>query len=153
MALPTMFKFGDGVLYLSPPGGSPDYIRICGFTEDQLVFAKENGTTIAPDCDNPDLAPWAATDVTSLAWSFTASGILAKESLALMEDATLASVAYLVRFYVKGGGTGGGTPDRLYQGAGHVTMTLSGTRGEKRSVEISITGDGQLVKSSTTIPV
>ena len=152
MALPTPFKFGDGVLYLALPGGSPVYSKICGFTEDQLVFSKENGTTILPDCDNPDLAPWAATDVTSLAWSFTGSGVLARESLALLEAATVASVAYLVRFYIKGGGSGGGTPDRLYQGAGHVTMTISGTRGEKRSVEISITGDGQLVPSSTTIP-
>jgi hypothetical protein len=152
MALPTVFKFGDGVLYLAAPATTPTYQKICGFTEDQLEFSKETGTTILPDCDNPDLAPWAAADVTSLGWNQTFSGVIAKEALSFLEDATLSSAAYLVRFYIKGGGTGGGTPDRLYQGTGHVTMTLSGTRGEKRKVEIKIAGDGALVKSSVAMP-
>jgi hypothetical protein len=151
MALPTVFKFGDGALYLAAP--ALGFNRICGFTEDQLTFSKENGTTILPDCDNPDLAPWAATDVTSLAWSATFSGVLAKEALSFLEDATFASVAYRVRFYIKGGGSGGGTPDRLYEGTGHVTMTQSGNRGEKRTIEISIVGDGALVRSSVAMPV
>lgn len=156
MARPTTLRFGAAELWLSDAGSSPDQlIKICGLNEMSLEVAKETNDVTVPDCDDPDAPSWTQRDVVALAWTMSGSGILAQESLSLIEDITWQSNASDVRLVLVGGGDILGE-DRYYQGRGHAAFNISGSRGEKIQIEVSIEGDGELVivgSSAVTVPV
>lgn len=152
MAQPTTFKFGAGLFYLGDGGGTEVFTKLCGFTDMALEINKDTTDSTVPDCDNPDSAAWATSDVKSQSWKMSFEGFAAKDALPLIEAAALAGVSRNIKLYVKGAGAGGGTPDRLYAGAAHVTMKLNGKLGEKWKVSVDVSGDGALASTSTTIP-
>ncbi len=152
MAIPTTFKFGAGLFYLGDGAPAEVFTKVCGFTSMELQISKDTNDSAVPDCDNPDAPVWKTADVTSQGWNMKFEGVAAKASLPLIETATFASVARGARLYLKDAGVGAGTPDRLYAGKAHVTMSISGKIGEKWQVSVEVTGDGALESTSVTIP-
>lgn len=149
MAAPTTFRFGAGVFSIGD-GATPTelFTKICGFTEYTLAVEKETNDTTVPDCDDPDAAAWTERDVVSQAWSATCSGVLAKEALPLLEAATFQSAPTNIRFDLIGAGTGTGTPNKRYTGRAHIRHTITGSRGEKVQVEVTVEGDGALIATN-----
>lgn len=148
MAAPQTLRFGAGALYIGDGATSTEvFTKLCGFTEMELTLDKETNDTNVPDCDDPDAAAWVERDVVSLSWSMSFSGVLAKAALPLLEDATFSSAPVNIRLDLAGGGTGTGTPNRRYAGRAHISHNISGSRGEKWQVEVTVTGDGELLKS------
>ncbi len=152
MAQPTVFKFGAGVFYLGDGAPTEVFAKLCGFTSMSLEISKDTNDSAVPDCDNPDAAIWASSDVRTQSWKMSVEGFAAKDAIPLIEDATFASSTRGVRLYIKGMGVGAGTPDRLYAGKAHVTMKLDGKLGDKWQVSVDIVGDGALAATSVTIP-
>ncbi|HZH10546.1 MAG TPA: phage tail tube protein [Microvirga sp.] len=148
MAAPTTLRFGAGAFYIGD-GATPTevFAKVCGFTEMELTIDKETNDTTVPDCDDPDAAAWTERDVVALAWSMTFSGVLAKEALPLLEDATFSSAPTNVRLDLAGAGEGSGTPNKRYAGRAHINHSITGARGEKWQVSVTVTGDGELVRS------
>ncbi len=149
MAQPTVFSFGKGLVYLGD-AASPDEIftKLCGFNSIGLQIEKDTNDVTIPDCDDPDLAAWRATDVLALGWTAEFEGILAKEAEPLLWAAVNSSEARSIRIRIIGGGTGSGTPDLEFSGKAHIAENISGARGEKYQVSVTATGDGALVRAS-----
>lgn len=147
MAAPQTLRFGAGAFYIGDGAETEVFSKICGFTEMELTIDKETNDTTVPDCDSPDNASWTERDVVALAWSMTFSGVLAKEALPLLEDATFSSAAANVRLDLAGAGEGTGTPVKRYAGRAHINHSITGTRGEKWQVSVTVTGDGELLRS------
>lgn len=152
MATPTTFKFGAGLLYIGDGSATPVYTKVCGMTEWSLSIEKSTNDAAVPDCADPDAPAWNIADVTAMGWSVSASGFAATDAVPIIEAATFATVSRPVRLYLKGGGTGTGTPDRLYSGLAHIRHEISASLGERVQMSIEITGDGALTATSTTIP-
>ena len=153
MAIPTTFKYGAGMFYLGDGATTEVFTKLCGFTSMELQISKDTNDAAVPDCDDPDAAIWSVADVTSQSWTMNFEGFAAKDSLPLIEAATMSSATRGVRFHIKGSGVGAGTPERLYSGKAHVTMSISGSVGEKWQVSVEVTGDGPLTVSSVATPV
>lgn len=152
MAQPATFRFGAGLFYLGDGGSSEEWDKICGFTSMELEISKETNDSTVPDCADPDAAVWSSADVVSQSWKMTVEGFAAVDALPLIESAVFDATSRNVRLYIDGGGTGSGTPDRLYAGAAHVTMKLGGKRGERWQVTVDVVGDGALAATSVAIP-
>ncbi len=151
MAKPTVISFGAGKFWLGD-GDEPElFVAPCGFTQGELKIDKSLNDVTIPDCDNPDLPAWTGNDVASQSWTMSFQGVLAKESLPLYESVVFSSKAVSVRQEFKGLGTGVGTPDKRYAGKGHVTMTVTSQLGNKTTVQIDVTGDGELTASNIAI--
>lgn len=152
MAKPTVLSFGAGKFWIGD-GGSPElFLAPCGFTQGELAVDKSLNDTTIPDCDDPDAPAWSGNDVQSVSWTMQFQGILAKESLPIYENATFNMKSVRVRQEFKGLGSGAGTPDKRYEGLGHVTMTITSQLGQKIQIQVNVTGDGELVKSNILMP-
>jgi hypothetical protein len=148
MAQPTVTSFGKGILYIGD-GAEPEvFNKICGFNSLSLAVEKDTNDVTIPDCDDPDAAAWRATDVLSLAWNAEAEGIMAKEAEPLIWAATNKGTPTNIRLRLIGQGTGSGTPDLQFAGAGHVAHSITGERGSKWQVAVTVTGDGALTRTN-----
>lgn len=151
MAKPTVVSYGAGKFWIGD-GADPElFVAPCGFTQGELKIDKSLNDTTIPDCDDPDLPAWVGNDVASQSWTMSFQGVLAKESLPAYEAAVFGSKSVNVRQEFKGLGTGVGTPDKRYSGAGHVTMSITSQLGNKTAVQIDVTGDGPLSASNIAI--
>lgn len=151
MAQPTTFRFGAVSFWISDAGSSPDqFVKICGLNELNLELTKESNDVTVPDCDDPDGSSWTGRDVLALSWNINGSGTIAKESLSLLEDVTWQSNTCRVRFVIEDAGENIFDPDRTYEGDGHVSFSISGSRGEKIQIEVTVEGDGELLVNGGT---
>jgi hypothetical protein len=143
MAAPTTHRFGKGIFYVesSTPG---TYTKICGFTSAELIMNTDLADTVVPDCDAPDTAAWTARDAVSQSWSMSFDGVLAKEATELLEGEWLSGTSSNVRWRIVDGGTGSGTPDRQYAGAGFITLGIAAERGTRMTRTVSVQSDGAL---------
>lgn len=149
MAQPTVLSFGKGIFFLGD-GATPTevFTKICGFNSMGLQIQKDTNDVTIPDCDDPDAPAWKATDVLNLAWSLTFEGIMAKEAEPLLWAATSRGVSTNIRQRLVGFGAGAGTPDLQFTGKGHVSHEITGQRGSKWQVKVTVTGDGALARAS-----
>lgn len=148
MAIPTVISFGKGVVFLGDGEAVETFTKVCGFNAMTITLEKDTNDVVVPDCDDPDAAPWKGTDVASLGWSASFEGVFTKESDPLIWDAVNTSVSRNLRFRLIGAGSGGATPDLQFTGKGHMVYELSGTRGEKWTNTVEVTGDGPLARAS-----
>ncbi|MGF7053987.1 hypothetical protein GGC47_003175 [Bosea sp. OAE752] len=149
MAQPIVLSFGKGLFFLGD-GAAVDEVfqKICGFNSMGLQIQKDTNDVTIPDCDNPDDPAWKATDVLSLSWSMNFEGVMAKEAEPLLWAATNRGVSTNVRQRLLTFGTGAGTPDLEFSGKGHVSHEITGQRGNKWEVKVTIVGDGALARAS-----
>lgn len=152
MAKPTTSTYGAGKFWIGDDDPeTPTFTAPCGFTQGELKIDKSLNDTTVPDCDDPDAPAWVENDVQSQSWTMSFQGVLATESVPIYEAAVLSSKSVPVRQEFKGLGTGSGTPDKRYEGNGHITMTITSQLGQKTAVQIDVTGDGPLTPTSITI--
>lgn len=148
MAQPTVTSFGKGILYIGDGAGPEVFTKICGFNSISLSIEKDTNDVTIPDCDDPDAPAWKSTDVLALAWSAEAEGIMAKEAEPLIWAATNKGTPTNIRLRLIGSGTGSGTPDLQFSGAAHVAHSITGERGSKWQVSLTVTGDGALTRAN-----
>lgn len=149
MAAPVTLRFGDGYIELGD-GATPTevFTKVCGFTEIQMTFEKELNDTVVPDCDDPDAPAWTQRDAVSQSASFSCSGVAGVAAIPLMQSAFADGASRNTRIRLVGGGSGGGTPDRLISGKFHTKYSLSGQRGERWQVEFSGESDGAVTNAA-----
>lgn len=153
MATPVTTRFGAGVLYLGN-GATPTEVfnKVCGMKNIQFQFDKKTNEVAVPDCDDPDAPVWDERDVVSQSASFSASGVLAKDALPLIQAAFAASTSRNFRFDLAGFGSGGGTPNLRIAGKFHIKYTIKGERGTKFELEFSGESDGEVTQTSVAAP-
>jgi hypothetical protein len=86
MAQPTTTKGGRFrvLLETATPG---TFAAPCGFLSKSLTLTKGLEEVLLPDCDDPDMVPWAGQDATSLSMGISGEGVLAAESVETWLDA------------------------------------------------------------------
>lgn len=140
MAQPKTLKFGKFIIQLEDPEDAGEFIAPCAFTQKGLEFTANVNTQIIPDCDNPDAAPWEATEVASLGMRLNASGLLALENLALWRTRFFAATSFPARIKVDETLANGGG---YY--AGKIVLTSfnqTAQLGNKAEVAVAGQGDG-----------
>jgi Phage tail tube protein len=149
MAQATTLRFGKGILYQGDAATPTEaFTAICGVTQVELKLDKDINSIVIPDCSDPDAAAWVGAEVASQSWNLSASGVMAKESYPELEECALAAISRNFKLRLVGFGTGSGTPDRMYAGAGHVTLSITGERGGRWEVQVDISGDGALTATN-----
>ena len=86
MAQAQTFKFGKAVILLSDMGGTPAFTAPCGFEELTMTINIETNNVNIPDCDDPDLAAWLATDIVSKQMTLSGAGVLDKAAMQVWQD-------------------------------------------------------------------
>ncbi|MFG1341884.1 phage tail tube protein [Xanthobacter autotrophicus] len=146
MAKPTTFR-GTSLLIKLGDGGSPEAFDFpCGLTTNGLNRSAETNDTTVPDCDDPDAPAWTEREVLTLAWEASGSGVLAAESVAIWDAWHASGLPKNVQIDVGVAGTG-----RRYTGRGLLTSyNTTAERGQKVIVEVTISGDGELIAAGLT---
>jgi len=146
MANPTTFS-GSKMLILLGDGVSPTegFDAPCGLETRGLDRSAETSDTAIADCENPELPPWTEREVVSLSWEISGSGILASESVAVWDAWFASGAAKNVRVEIYSGPSAG----RKYSGAAVLSQyNTSGERGQKVSVEVTLSGSGALTSAA-----
>lgn len=81
MALATTIKFGKQTMLIGDAASPEVFTAPCGFEQLTMAINIATSEVNIPDCDDPDLAAWLATDEVSRQMALTGSGVLALESL------------------------------------------------------------------------
>nr|WP_010400151.1 phage tail tube protein [Paracoccus sp. TRP] len=151
MAKPTTYVGSSVAIFLESTTSPGTYLRPCGLTNHTISFSKNATEVNVPDCDDPELPSWIERGVESLDFSGTGSGVLASEAVDSWWDAFNTTESINARIYI-------GKPDdaangRYWQGKVHVTgFEVSGERGGKAQVSISVVSDGELAFHNVTAP-
>ncbi|MFG1276553.1 phage tail tube protein [Xanthobacter autotrophicus] len=147
MAKPTTFR-GTSLLIKLGDGATPTeaFDFPCGLTTNGLNRSGETNDVTVPDCDDPDAPAWTEREVSTMSWEASGSGILAAESVEVWDDWFSSGIAKNVQVDVGSVGTG-----RRYTGRALLTSyNITGERGQKVTVEVTISGDGELVAADLT---
>lgn len=140
MAKPTTFR-GTSLLIKLGDGGSPEIFDFpCGLTTTGLNRSAETSDTSVPDCDDPDAPAWTEREVSTNSWEATGSGVLAAESVAIWDAWHASGLPKNVQIDM-----GTVAAGRRYTGRALLTSyNITGERGSKVQVEVTISGDGAL---------
>lgn len=146
MAKPTTFR-GTSLLIKLGDGGIPEAFDFpCGLTTSGLNRSAETSDTTVPDCDDPDAPAWTEREVSTMSWEASGSGVLASESVSVWDAWHASGLPKNVQIDVGAAGTG-----RRYTGRALLTAyNITGERGQKVTVEVTLSGDGELVPADLT---
>jgi hypothetical protein len=138
MAKPTVIA-GTKLLILVGDGMSPEvFAEPCGLTTKAFDMSVSTNTTVIPDCADPEAAAFEATDSNAISGSATGNGIMAVESFAVWNDWFFSAANKNVHIKLDDPALG------YYSGAFKLTgFKLSGTRGNKVLVDVTIKNDGE----------
>lgn len=142
MAAPQTFS-GSRMLILIGDGATPTevFTAPCGLNTKGLNRSAESSDTVVPDCDAPEDPAWTERETTSLSWEISGAGVLASESVSVWDTWFTSGAARNVRVEVYSGANSG----RKYTGKAILTTyNLNGERGAKVSVEVTLSGSGEL---------
>ena len=81
MAQALTMSFGKCMIMLGDGASSEVFTAPCGFSELTMTINIESNTVNIPDCDDPDLAAWLATDIVSQQMTLQGSGVLDKNAM------------------------------------------------------------------------
>lgn len=145
MAKPTTAA-ATKLLILVGDGATPEvFAEPCGLTTKGFNGQADTGETIVPDCDDPEAPAWKERTTTSLSRDVTGSGVLAKESLAMWNTWFESGEAKNVKIKIDGVGWITWTGAYLLTG-----LNITGERGGKVQVEVSLTSDGEVSSVTNT---
>lgn len=82
MAQAQTYRFGKALLMLGDGGGPETFAAPCGFESLTMTVNIESNTVNIPDCADPDLAAWLATDIVSQQMTIQGSGVIDTDALA-----------------------------------------------------------------------
>jgi hypothetical protein len=139
MTLATTTTFGKFLIKLGN-GASPEVFSApCGLNARGFDRKAATNTTNVPDCDDPDAPSWLESDVTSLSWSLTGSGVAASEDFDTWDAWFTSALSKNVQITLD---------TKVWTGAAKLTgLKLTGTRGSRNTFDVTIEGDGILTRS------
>lgn len=140
MAQPVVIA-GTKLLLLVGDGAVPEVFgEPCGLTTKAFDLSASTNTTVIPDCDNPEAAAWEATDINALSGTASGNGVMAVAAFAVWNDWFMSTEGKNMQIKLDHPDLG------YYSGVFKLTsFKLSGTRGNKVLVDISIKNDGEVV--------
>lgn len=140
MAQATTFKFGDQAILIGD-GASPEVFSApCGFTQLTRTLNVNTNDVNIPDCNDPDLASWLATDEESRQMITAGQGVLAAEALTVWDEWFLQGGEKNLRWTRTSA-----TPalNGYFQGPGVLTAyEETGQRGQRWQVSVTIAWNG-----------
>lgn len=144
MAKPTTFR-GTSLLIKIGNGADPEVFAFpCGLTTNGLNRSAETNDVSVPDCADPDAPAWTEREVSTMSWEASGSGVLASESVSIWDAWHASGLPRNVQVDVGAAGTG-----RRYTGQALLTSyNITGERGSKVQVEVTLSGDGELVAAA-----
>lgn len=140
MAQATTLKFGKQYVLIGDAASPEVFSAPCGFEQLEMSINIESSTVNIPDCSDPDLAAWLATDEVSRQMVLTGSGVLATEALVVWRSWWLDGGEKNVRWTTL---TGVVETNGYYAGPASLTsFSETGQRGQRwtNSVAIAING-------------
>jgi hypothetical protein len=141
MALAKTLRFAEQVLLMGD-GGTPEaFTAPCGFTTLNLTVNIETSTTNIPDCEDPDLPSWLASDEVSKQMVLSGEGVLDTDAMQDWRDWLLEGGEKNFRWRTSGtAGNGGG----YWSAPGILSAyTEGGQRGQRWAQTIGITLNGK----------
>ena len=106
-------------------------------TTKSFDLAASTNTTLIPDCDNPEAPAWEATDINALSCTAAGNGVMAVASFGVWNDWFMSAEGKNMQIKLDHASLG------YYTGSFKLTsFKLSGTRGNKVLVDVSIKNDG-----------
>lgn len=146
MAKPTTYR-GTSLLIKVGDGADPEVFSFpCGLTTNGLNRSAETNDVSVPDCADPDAPAWTERETSALSWEASGSGVLADESVAIWDAWHASGLPKNVQIDV-----GTATAGRRYTGRALLTSyNITGERGQKVTVEVTLSGDGELTAADRT---
>jgi hypothetical protein len=143
MTLATTTTFGKFLISLGN-GAVPELFSApCGLNARGFKRTAATQTTNVPDCDDPDAPSWLESDVTSLAWSLTGSGVTASEDFDTWDAWFTSALSKNVEITLNS--TLG---IKTWTGEAKLTgLNMTGTRGTRNLFDVTIEGDGILIRT------
>lgn len=143
MAQAVTYRFGKAFILLGD-GASPEvFTAPCGFESLTMTLNIESNNVNIPDCDDPDLAAWLATDIVSQQMVLSGSGVVDKAALVTWQTWWFddGNVEKNVRFFRDiGAATGGGH----FQAPAIITAwEETGQRGNRWQFSTTVTMNGK----------
>ncbi len=128
-------------LVLVGDGASPEvFAAPCGLTSRGITFTAETNDTNIPDCADEDAPSWLGRDTVSLSGEISGSGVLDLDALEVWQEFIGERRNCRVKIDVPLAQNGG-----HWQGSFILTsFAVTGERGSKVSVEITLTSDGEV---------
>lgn len=142
MAQPVTIRFGKCKIELGD-GESPEvFARPCGFTELDFTRNKQLNESLIPDCDDPDAPVTVGTDVASIGFSMSGTGLVAEEALPLWDDFYESNESRNVKLTLLFD-----TPVS-YTGKAHLeTLVIGASSGQRATIQVTLRGDGAITRS------
>lgn len=132
---------------MTPSSGS--YAHFCSVNASRgITFTADTNDQLVPDCSDPDLIAWMQSEKVSLSVAVEGSGMLNTPDIDdffnwLTDDATRSC-----KIIVDVAGANGG---QIFTGAFHlVTFQITGDRGGKQEVSISLKSSGAVVMTANS---
>lgn len=143
MAQAKTLKFAQQLLMLGD-GETPEvFAAPCGFTSLNMSVNIETNTTNVPDCDDPDLPSWLASDEVSKQMTVGGSGVLDTDAMQMWRDWLLEGGEKNVRWFTAGTAINGGG---YFEAPGILTQyEETGERGQRWQIATTITLNGRPV--------
>lgn len=144
MAQARSIKFGEMFILIRDPDDSGGAFEApCGFESLTMTVNVETNTTNLPDCDDPDLPGWLASDVVSQQMTLEGEGVLDKAAMQKWQEWYFnnGGQEWDVRFFrdlsaVDGGG--------YFQGPAIISAySEQGQRGQRWRNSVTITFNGK----------
>lgn len=151
MARPTTYVGSSLAIFLEDAALPGTYLRPCGLTNHTATWTKNFQEVDIPDCDDPELPAWIERGVQNLDFSASGTGVLAAEAVDTWWNSFNTTESINARIYI-------GKPDdvtngRYWEGKVHVSsFEVTGERGNKAQVSVSVVSDGELTFATTTAP-
>ncbi len=142
MAQAKTLKFGQKSLLLGD-GALPTeaFEAPCGFESLNLVVNIETNTTNIPDCDDPDLPAWLASDEVSKQMVLGGEGVLDTDAYQLWRTWLMDGGEKNVRWLTDGTGANGGG---YWEAPGILTTyEENGERGSRWQLSVGVTLNGK----------
>ncbi len=86
MAQATTIKFGKQAILIGDAASPEVFTAPCGFTQVTRTLNVNTNDVNIPDCADPDLASWLATDEESRQMITSGQGVLSEEALTVWDD-------------------------------------------------------------------
>lgn len=145
MAKPTTTS-GTNLLILVGNQATPEvFAEPCGLNTKGFNGQADTGESVVPDCEDPDAPAWKERTTTALSRDVSGSGVLAKESLATWNTWFESGLARNVKIQIAGVGWITWAGSYLLTG-----FNITGERGTKLQVEVTLTSDGEVTSSVNT---
>lgn len=142
MAQAKSLRFANQLVMLGD-GATPTevFTAPCGLTSLTMTVNIESNTTNIPDCANPDLPAWLASDEVSKQMVISGDGVLDTDAMKVWRAWLFAGGEKNIRWFTAGTAANGGG---YYQAPGILTTyEESGSRGERWNTSIAITLNGK----------